>query len=48
MVSVLHIGNQARITAMQHLFREGDWVRYHSFPEPVRVIGIECRSWASR
>ena len=25
---------------MQYQFREGDWVRHHSFPEPVRVIGI--------
>jgi hypothetical protein len=25
---------------MQHQFREGDWVRHHSFPEPIRVIGI--------
>ena len=21
-------------------FREGDWVRHRSFPEPIRVIGI--------
>jgi hypothetical protein len=27
-------------TPMQYQFREGDWVRHHSFPEPVRVIGI--------
>ncbi len=25
---------------MQHEFREGDWVRHHSFSEPIRVIGI--------
>jgi hypothetical protein len=25
---------------MQSEFREGDWVRHHSFPEPIRVIGI--------
>jgi len=25
---------------MQDQFREGDWVRHRSFPEPVRVIGI--------
>ena len=25
---------------MQYQFREGDWVRHHSFPGPVRVIGI--------
>ena len=25
---------------MQAEFREGDWVRHHSFPEPIRVIGI--------
>jgi hypothetical protein len=28
------------LTAMQYQFREGDWVRHRSFPEPVRVIGI--------
>jgi hypothetical protein len=26
-------------TAMQHEFREGDWVRHHSCPEPIQVIG---------
>jgi hypothetical protein len=25
---------------MQHEFREGDWVRHHSCPKPIRVIGI--------
>jgi hypothetical protein len=25
---------------MQYQFREGDWVRHHSFTEPIRVIGI--------
>jgi hypothetical protein len=25
---------------MQDQFREGDWVRHRSFPEPIRVIGI--------
>jgi hypothetical protein len=25
---------------MQSEFREGDWVRHNSFPEPIRVIGI--------
>ena len=27
------------LNAMQYEFREGDWVRHPSFPEPVRVIG---------
>jgi hypothetical protein len=39
-VSGLHPGSQATINAMQHQFREGDWVRHRSFPEPIRVIGI--------
>jgi hypothetical protein len=38
--SGLHLGSQATINAMQYQFREGDWVRHRSFPEPVRVIGI--------
>jgi hypothetical protein len=25
---------------MQYEFREGDWVRHHSCPEPIRVIGL--------
>ena len=25
---------------MRYEFREGDWVRHHSCPEPLRVIGI--------
>src|SRR5271165_840316 len=25
---------------MQSEFREGDWVRHKTFPEPIRVIGI--------
>jgi hypothetical protein len=25
---------------MRHEFREGDWVRHHSCPEPIRVVGI--------
>jgi hypothetical protein len=29
-----------RVTGMQHEFREGDWVRHHSCPKPIRVIGI--------
>jgi hypothetical protein len=40
MLSGLHLGSQATINAMQCQFREGDWVRHRSFPEPVRVIGI--------
>jgi hypothetical protein len=35
-----YLGCQATINAMQCQFREGDWVRHRSFPEPVRVIGI--------
>jgi hypothetical protein len=40
MLSGLHLGSQATINAMQCQFREGDWVRHPSYPEPVRVIGI--------
>jgi hypothetical protein len=25
---------------MQREYREGDWVRHHSSPEPLRVVGI--------
>ena len=25
---------------MLHEFREGDWVRHHSCPEPIRVVGV--------
>ena len=25
---------------MLHEFREGDWVRHHSCPEPIRVVGL--------
>jgi hypothetical protein len=25
---------------MRYDFREGDWVRHHSCPEPIRIIGI--------
>ena len=25
---------------MRQEFREGDWVRHPSYPEPIRVIGI--------
>jgi hypothetical protein len=28
------------MNAMRYEFREGDWVRHHSCPEPIRVIGI--------
>jgi hypothetical protein len=39
MVSGFCIGRQASIHPMQYQVREGDW-GHHSFPEPVRVIGI--------
>lgn len=25
---------------MRHEFREGDWVRHHCCPEPIRVVGV--------
>jgi hypothetical protein len=25
---------------MRQIFREGDWVRHPSYPEPIRVIGV--------